>query len=165
MGHDDADPRRYQFQPQEWAQLAARLESLARIDQAKAIIMAKLGCTEVLAFDILRAASQGCNVPVRDLAAQLITLTARNQPPPGPDPQISGGGDRDHALLDLLSALGPGQQKKGPAGPSTHTLRRIELVAACHTCNEQHTFRGTPSEIADAAKSWSQTHQCTAGRP
>jgi sporulation protein YlmC with PRC-barrel domain len=165
---DDAMTRRHQCQPQQCqpGQLAARLESLARIEQAKAIIMAKIGCTEVQAFDILRAVSQGRNVPVRDLATQLVDRAARNQPLPGADPQTSGrNGDRGQALLDVLSTLGPGQQEKCLARSPALTARLLELVAACDICNKQHTFRGTASEIADAARSWSQTHQCTTGRP
>ena len=84
---------------------------MAMIEQAKGIIMAKIGCTQVQAFDILRAVSQRRNVPVRDLAAQLIDRTVRStQPQPGPDLlSIDRRGDPSPALLDLLSSFAPNE--------------------------------------------------------
>jgi hypothetical protein len=63
-----------------FARLVARLETMPVIEQAKGIIMAQSHCDEACAFDLLRQASQRCNVPVRVLAAQLVAKTA--QPPP-----------------------------------------------------------------------------------
>lgn len=84
----------------------------------------------------------------------------------GPDLQISGGrsGDRGQALLDLLSHVTAIGQEQGPARSDTHAPRLLEMVAACDRCDKQHTFRGTASAIAAEARSWSQAHQCTAGR-
>jgi hypothetical protein len=63
-----------------FARLAARLETMPVIEQAKGIIMAQSHCDEPRAFDLLRQASQRRNVPVRVLAAQLVAQTA--EPPP-----------------------------------------------------------------------------------
>jgi hypothetical protein len=60
-----------------YARLLARLESLPVIEQAKGIIMAQSRCGEAQAFDLLRRASQRSNVPVRELAAQLVAKTAQ----------------------------------------------------------------------------------------
>jgi len=56
-----------------YARLLARLETMPVIEQAKGIIMAQSRCGEAEAFDILRRASQRSNMPVRELAAALIT--------------------------------------------------------------------------------------------
>ena len=56
-----------------YARLLARLETMPVIEQAKGIIMAQSQCGQAEAFDILRRASQRSNVPVRELAAALIT--------------------------------------------------------------------------------------------
>jgi len=56
----------------EYARLLARLETMPVIEQAKGIIMAQSRCTEADAFDLLRRASQRSNIPVRDLAAQIV---------------------------------------------------------------------------------------------
>ena len=66
----------------EHARLLARLESLPVIEQAKGIIMAQSHCGNAQAFDLLRRASQRSNMPVRDLAAQLVTKTAQVPPRP-----------------------------------------------------------------------------------
>jgi len=100
------------------AQLAARLETMVVVEQAKGIIMAKVGCTESLAFDILRAASQRSNVPVRRLAAQLVARTSgNNQPPPGLDVQIIvHSADGGHTPLGLLSNPGPDGRERARPG-------------------------------------------------
>jgi AmiR/NasT family two-component response regulator len=56
--------------------LVARLQTMPVIEQAKGIIMAKSGCGDAEAFDLLRRASQCSNVPVRELAAQLVARSA-----------------------------------------------------------------------------------------
>jgi len=74
----------------EHARLLARLETMPVIEQAKGIIMAQSHCGDVQAFDLLRRASQRSNIPVRDLAAQIVAKTA--QVPPGPLwPRIRAG--------------------------------------------------------------------------
>lgn len=59
------------------ARLLARLETMPVIEQAKGIIMAQSHCGDAQAFDLLRRASQRSNVPVRELAAQIVTKTVR----------------------------------------------------------------------------------------
>ena len=63
---------RDRLQRSEYARLLARLETMPVIEQAKGIIMAQSGCGVAEAFDLLRRASQRSNVPVRDLAAQIV---------------------------------------------------------------------------------------------
>jgi len=71
------------------ARLVARLQTMPVIEQAKGIIMAQSTCDDAEAFDMLRRASQRSNVPVRELAAQLVAKSARMAAstaakPPGP---------------------------------------------------------------------------------
>jgi AmiR/NasT family two-component response regulator len=68
------------LQASEYARLLARLESMPVIEQAKGIIMAQSRCGDAQAFDLLRRASQRSNVPVRDLAAQIVAKTAQVSP-------------------------------------------------------------------------------------
>ena len=68
------------MQRSEYARLLARLESMPVIEQAKGIIMAQSHCGNAQAFDLLRRASQLSNMPVRDLAAQLVAKTAQVSP-------------------------------------------------------------------------------------
>ena len=68
------------MQQSEHARLLARLESMPVIEQAKGIIMAQSHCGHGQAFDLLRRASQRSNVPVRDLAAQIVAKTAQVPP-------------------------------------------------------------------------------------
>jgi AmiR/NasT family two-component response regulator len=70
-----------------FARLAARLESQPVIEQAKGILIAQVRCTPDEAFGLLRAASQRSNVPVRDLARDIVDRTAstdRTADPPKP---------------------------------------------------------------------------------
>src|SRR5262249_40819792 len=55
-------------------------ESMPVIEQAKGIIMAQSRCGEAQAFDLLRRASQRSNVPVRELAAQIVAKAAQGPP-------------------------------------------------------------------------------------
>ena len=71
---------RYLMQRSQYARLLARLESMPVIEQAKGIIMAQSHCGDAQAFDLLRHASQRSNVPVRDLAAQIVAKTAQVSP-------------------------------------------------------------------------------------
>jgi AmiR/NasT family two-component response regulator len=52
--------------------MAARLQTMPVIEQAKGIIMAQSRCGEAAAFETLRRASQHSNLPVRELAAQIV---------------------------------------------------------------------------------------------
>lgn len=55
-----------------YARLAARLETLPIVEQAKGILVAQTGCTPDEAFDLLRAASQRSNVKLRDVARKIV---------------------------------------------------------------------------------------------
>ena len=77
------------MQQSEQARLLARLETMPLIEQAKGIIMAQSHCGPVQAFDLLRRASQRSNVPVRDLAAQIVAKI--DQIPPKRTRQVSRG--------------------------------------------------------------------------
>jgi ANTAR domain len=63
-----------------YARLLARLQTMPVIEQAKGIIMAQSHCGDAQAFDLLRQASQRSNVPVRELAAQIVANTAQVSP-------------------------------------------------------------------------------------
>jgi len=71
---------RDRMQRSEHARLLARLETMPVIEQAKGIIMAQSHCGDAQAFDLLRRASQRSNVPVRELAAQIVAKTAQVPP-------------------------------------------------------------------------------------
>jgi hypothetical protein len=60
------------------ARLLARMESMPVIEQAKGVLMVQSGCSPDEAFDLLRRASQRANIPVRELAAQIVARTARS---------------------------------------------------------------------------------------
>lgn len=53
---------------------------MAVIEQAKGIIMAESRCSDAQAFDLLRRASQRGNVPLRELAAQIVAKTVQVSP-------------------------------------------------------------------------------------
>jgi hypothetical protein len=63
-------------QQREFAQMAARLQTMPVIEQAKGIIMTQSHCGGAEAFEILRRVSQQSNVPVRELAAQIVAKAA-----------------------------------------------------------------------------------------
>ena len=71
---------RDRMQRSEHARLLARLETMPVIEQAKGIIMAQSHCGDAQAFDLLRRASQRSNVPLRDLAAQIVAKTTQIPP-------------------------------------------------------------------------------------
>jgi hypothetical protein len=75
------------------ARLVARLETMPVIEQAKGIIMAQSCCGEAEAFDVLRRASQRSNVPVRELAAQIVAKVTQTADP-GQRPGRTPGRDR-----------------------------------------------------------------------
>jgi hypothetical protein len=79
--------RRDLLQMSPYARLIARVETLPVIEQAKGIVMAQWHCGADEAFDMLREASQRCNVPIRELAARLVAETA---PPASHREAVSG---------------------------------------------------------------------------
>ncbi len=81
------------LQRSECARLLARLATMPVIEQAKGIIMAQSHCGQAEAFDLLRRASQRSNVPVRDLAAQIVA-TAAGTATPAPRPDRQGPASR-----------------------------------------------------------------------
>jgi GAF domain-containing protein len=62
------------------AHMQAAMVNRAAIEQAKGIIMAQNRCDPDAAFDILRRASQGRNVKIRDLAQELVASVAARPP-------------------------------------------------------------------------------------
>jgi ANTAR domain-containing protein len=84
----------------EFARLLARLETMPVIEQAKGIIMAQSHCGEAEAFTMLRQASQRSNVPVRELAAQIVANTVRTGTPAAvPDTHSPASRHPDTRLL------------------------------------------------------------------
>jgi ANTAR domain len=59
-----------------FARLQAKHETIAVIEQAKGIIMARQGCGPEEAFDLLRQVSQRTNVKVHVLASQMVEQIA-----------------------------------------------------------------------------------------
>ena len=76
QGRPAGPARRELLQRSAYARLVARMQTMPVIEQAKGIIMAQSACGDVEAFDMLRRASQRSNVPVRELAAQLVAKSA-----------------------------------------------------------------------------------------
>jgi len=72
QGGPPGPARRELLQRSAYARLQARLQTMPVIEQAKGIIMAQSACSDAEAFDMLRRVSQRSNVPVRELAAQLV---------------------------------------------------------------------------------------------
>lgn len=60
--------------------LRSALSSRSVIDQAMGVIMSMQRCSPTAAFDILRTASQHRNIPVRQVAADLVAKTVRGEP-------------------------------------------------------------------------------------
>jgi hypothetical protein len=67
------------------ARLRAKLDTMPVIEQAKGVIMAQAHCRQDEAFDLLRRTSQRLNVPVRELAAQIVANAAHGAREPGPN--------------------------------------------------------------------------------
>jgi GAF domain-containing protein len=63
------------------AELRDALTSRAVIDQAIGILMGHHRCDSKTAFETLRAASNNSNVPLRDIARQLVNSVAHGDPP------------------------------------------------------------------------------------
>jgi len=55
-----------------YARLEARLASMPLIEQAKGVVMARMGCGPDEAFALLKKSSQRANVKMRDLAADIV---------------------------------------------------------------------------------------------
>jgi hypothetical protein len=64
-----------------FARLQAQLASMPVIEQAKGVLIAERGCDPDQAFDLLRRASQRSNVPVRELAAQIVANAQQRRMP------------------------------------------------------------------------------------
>jgi ANTAR domain-containing protein len=69
-------PRKELLGRSDYARLQARMQTMPVIEQAKGILMAQSRCGPEAAFDLLRRASQRSNMPVRELAAQIVARTA-----------------------------------------------------------------------------------------
>jgi hypothetical protein len=89
---------RKRLQRSEYARLLARLETMPVIEQAKGVIMVQSRCGEAEAFSVLRRASQRSNVPVRDLAAQIVAKAAGTTQVSDPRSMVRAGLGRRHAL-------------------------------------------------------------------
>jgi GAF domain-containing protein len=61
--------------------LRAALSSRSVIDQAMGIVMGIQHCTASEAFDVLRTVSQNRNIPLRQVAAELVEKTSESAPP------------------------------------------------------------------------------------
>jgi Response regulator with putative antiterminator output domain len=59
--------------------LRAALSSRSVIDQAMGIVMGMQHCSPTEAFDMLRAVSQNRNIPLREVAAELIARTVNGE--------------------------------------------------------------------------------------
>jgi AmiR/NasT family two-component response regulator len=62
-----------------YARLEARLATMPLIEQAKGILMVRLGCGPDQAFELLKASSQRTNVKVRDLAAEIVNSVSSSK--------------------------------------------------------------------------------------
>jgi two-component system, response regulator / RNA-binding antiterminator len=79
-------PRHEILRHSAFARMRAKLDTMPVIEQAKGIIMAQSDCSQDEAFELLRRASQRTNVPVRELAAQIVAKTFGGRPAePGND--------------------------------------------------------------------------------
>jgi GAF domain-containing protein len=61
--------------------LRAALSSRSVIDQAMGIVIGMQHCTASEAFDVLRTVSQNRNIPLRQVAAELVAQTSESTPP------------------------------------------------------------------------------------
>jgi hypothetical protein len=61
------------------ARLEAQLASMPVIEQAKGVLIASQGCDADQAFDLLCRAAQRSNLPVRELAEQMVTKAQRRR--------------------------------------------------------------------------------------
>jgi len=92
----------------EYDQMVARLQTMPVIEQAKGIIMVQSRCTEAEAFQTLRQVSQRTNMPVRELAAQIVAKTAQ-VPPRGSGRAHAATRSREHAGRSVRAGAGCGE--------------------------------------------------------
>jgi len=64
--------------------LRRAMATRAVIEQAKGLMVGRLGCTPERAFDLLAEQSQHTNRKLRDIAVELVQEAQRRQPPPRP---------------------------------------------------------------------------------
>jgi len=64
-----------------YARLQAQLATMPVIEQAKGVLIAQEGCDPGQAFDMLRRASQQANMPVREMAEQIVKNAQQRQAP------------------------------------------------------------------------------------
>jgi hypothetical protein len=134
--HRRSSPRgRALLQRSQYARLLARLETMPVIEQAKGIIMAQSRCGEAEAFDLLRRVSQQRNVPVRDLAAQIVARTAGTAPP---EPQRLAG-----------SAVTLGAQAPAAAYSAERTSTSLSSLPHAAARGERLAARRAGSALAD----------------
>jgi AmiR/NasT family two-component response regulator len=75
-------PARERLHDSQLARLLARLETMPVIEQAKGVLIAQTGCDAEQAFAMLRSASQRANIPVRDLAMEIVGHASGQLPAP-----------------------------------------------------------------------------------
>ncbi len=130
------------LQRSERARLLARLESMPVIEQAKGIIMAQSHCGNAQAFDLLRRASQRSNVPVRELAAQIVAKTAQAPPNRYGRPRAAAR-SRWNAQDYPVLASGPGPRGLSRAGfwlwPVPRPYRRTAATGDRRRCSRRRT--------------------------
>jgi hypothetical protein len=69
--------------------LQRALETRGVIEQAKGVLIARQGCSDEQAFDILRRASQRLNRKLRDVAADLVSQVQAHDAPRGQVPSAT----------------------------------------------------------------------------
>jgi two-component system, response regulator / RNA-binding antiterminator len=84
-GIQQGRPRHEILRHSAFARMRAKLDTLSVIEQAKGIIMTQSDCGQDEAFDLLRRASQRTNMPVRELAAQIVAKTPGDPAAPAND--------------------------------------------------------------------------------
>jgi hypothetical protein len=133
------------LQRSEHARLLARLESMPVIEQAKGIVMAQSHCGNAQAFDLLRRASQRSNVPVRELAAQIVAKTA--QVPPNRVRQTSRGGEI------ALERSGLSRAGLWPR-PARISLRWLLALARAEAVSANRSHRRSATVLAPENGQW-----------
>jgi hypothetical protein len=103
------------------------------IEQAKGIIMAQSHCGGAQAFDMLRRASQRSNVPVRELAAQIVAKTVQVSPKPvkhlpGLDIVMSPPGESSRYQAWQLCDPAADDVDPAPRQKSCHWSRKLSVI-------------------------------------
>ena len=99
------------------SQLAAKLDTLPVIEQAKGVVMARYGIDSDAAFALLRRWSSHTNVRVRDISHLVVTAVAR----PASFDAVRCSGVRDDALQRLIEQLHRGFAPPGLTASSRST--------------------------------------------